>query len=105
MEDAFNSGNATWEITRYAGVNHGFTVFDGDAYNLVADARSWDSMLTTLQELVAIPQTVDGEGASDAPGASPTDGSTDAASGAMALFSKSMLGLVALASYVFSQFC
>jgi hypothetical protein len=45
METAFDGGSAEWEITRYAGVNHSYTAFNSDAYNLVADARSWDSML------------------------------------------------------------
>lgn len=105
MEDAFNSGNATWEITRYSGVNHGFTVFDSDVYNLVADARSWDSMLSVLQELMAVPQmVVDTDGGSSAPGPSPTDGGgDDAPSGALARFSKSIF-LVALASLVLTHF-
>lgn len=76
MEDAFDSGNALWEITRYSGVGHGFTVFGGGAYNLVADARSWESMLLSFQELLSVPQkeTMDGndEGSStDAPTLSP----------------------------------
>lgn len=56
MEDAFNSGNAEWEITRYSGVDHGYTAFASGAYNLVADARSWESMLTSFQELLAVPE-------------------------------------------------
>lgn len=62
MEDTFNSGNATWEITRYSGVEHGFTVFGGDAYDLVADARSWESMMSNLEELLATPQMVGDDG-------------------------------------------
>lgn len=59
MEEAFNIGNADWEITRYAGVQHGFTEL-GDAYNVVADARSWESTMTAFHELMAIPQKVGG---------------------------------------------
>lgn len=57
MESAFNEGNATWEITRYSGVDHGYTLPSSEAFNLEADARSWESMLTTFQELLAQPQT------------------------------------------------
>ena len=59
MEIAFNGGNADWEITRYAGVDHGFTAFDSPAYNLVADVRSWESMLTTFEKLIAVPMEVE----------------------------------------------
>ena len=104
MEEAFNSGNATWEITRYSGVNHGFTVFDSEAYNLVADARSWDSMLGTLQEKLAIPQLEGADGDSDAPGASPTESAGDVeTSGAWALYSKS-IWLVVFMSLVIAHF-
>lgn len=48
METAFNQGDADWEITRYAGVKHGYTSFESSAYDLVADARSWDSFLKYL---------------------------------------------------------
>jgi len=65
MEEAFNSGNATWEITRYSGVDHGFTEFGDAAYDLVADARSWESMLSTFQEYLAVPQRVDEEEGSE----------------------------------------
>jgi hypothetical protein len=58
MEDAFNGGTADWEITRYAGVEHGYTSFGSAAYNLMADARSWESMLTTFKELLAVPQQI-----------------------------------------------
>ena len=56
MEDAFNSGDAEWEITRYSGVVHGYTAFASSAYNLVADARSWESMLSSFRELMAVPE-------------------------------------------------
>jgi hypothetical protein len=55
METAFADGNAEWEITRYSGVDHGYTSWYSDAYNLVADARSWESMKTSFRELMAQP--------------------------------------------------
>ena len=58
MEEAFNGGEANWEITRYAGVQHGYTVPGQAAYNLNADARSWESMLSSFEELMAVPQTL-----------------------------------------------
>jgi dienelactone hydrolase len=44
LEDKLNLANATWEITRYSGIQHGFTVFGSDGYNEWADKRSWESM-------------------------------------------------------------
>jgi hypothetical protein len=55
MELIFNEGQSNWEITRYAGVLHGYTEWSGDAYNLVADARSWESMMSSFMELMAVP--------------------------------------------------
>eukprot|EP00980_Cylindrotheca_fusiformis_P029443 scaffold23476_cov125-Cylindrotheca_fusiformis.AAC.11 len=57
MEAAFNEGDADWEITRYSGVGHGYTVFGGGAYDLGADARSWDSMLKYFYTNLAMPGT------------------------------------------------
>lgn len=58
MEAALNGGNADWEITRYAGVEHGFTSWESQAYSLKADYRSWESMLTSLRELMPVPELV-----------------------------------------------
>jgi Dienelactone hydrolase family len=55
LEAALNGANATWEITRYSGVEHGFTEWGSDAFSLKADVRSWESMLTALQELMVAP--------------------------------------------------
>ena len=56
MEETFNAGEAQWEITRYADVVHGFTdYYLQDAYNLEADARSWESMHSAFEELMAVP--------------------------------------------------
>lgn len=58
MENIFNEGQSNWEITRYAGVLHGYTEWSGDAYNLVADARSWESMMSSFKELMAVPSNL-----------------------------------------------
>ena len=50
LENTLNAANATWEITRYSGIEHAFTVFSDDRYNEWADARSWESMRGFLQE-------------------------------------------------------
>lgn len=50
LEETLNAGNATWEITRYSGIEHAFTVFDDDRYNEWADQRSWESMHGFMQE-------------------------------------------------------
>jgi hypothetical protein len=56
LESAFNDANATWEISRYSGVQHGFTIWDGSAYNLNADARSWESMATAFNDKTIMPE-------------------------------------------------
>jgi Dienelactone hydrolase family len=63
FEAALNAGNAIWEITRYSGVVHGFTKWDAaDAYSLKADVRSWESMMTTFEQLLPVPvRLLDGE--------------------------------------------
>ena len=55
LEAALNEGNATWETTRYAGVEHGFTVWGNDGYSLVADYRSWQSMKHAFEERMPVP--------------------------------------------------
>jgi dienelactone hydrolase len=50
LETAFDTANATWEITRYSGIEHAFTVFSDDRYNAFADMRSSESMYQFLQE-------------------------------------------------------
>jgi len=40
-----------WQITRYADIVHGFTVFDLAAYDAWVDHRAWDEMGTFLQEV------------------------------------------------------
>ena len=50
LENTLNAANSTWEITRYSGIEHAFTVWDDDRYNEWADERSWESMRGFLQE-------------------------------------------------------
>jgi dienelactone hydrolase len=50
LENAFDSANATWEITRYSNVQHAFSVFSDDRYNAFVDMRSTESMYEFLQE-------------------------------------------------------
>lgn len=61
LESAFNDANATWEISRYSGVQHGFTIWDGSAYNLNADARSWESMATAFNDKMIMPEKKSGD--------------------------------------------
>merc|ERR1712008_90129 len=46
---------AGWEITRYAGVNHGFTNWGGMGYSLRANARSWDEMMSIFEDMKQSP--------------------------------------------------
>jgi hypothetical protein len=39
LEHTLNATGATWEITRYSGIEHAWTVFGGDSYNEWADQR------------------------------------------------------------------
>ncbi|GAX19528.1 carboxymethylenebutenolidase [Fistulifera solaris] len=48
LESAFQAADE-WEISRYAGVYHGFTEWENPAYNLNADTRSWDAFLRQLR--------------------------------------------------------
>jgi len=50
LEARLEEAEATWQITRYSGVEHGFTDFMGPAYNEWVDHRSWDEMATFLKE-------------------------------------------------------
>jgi len=51
LEASLKSANATWQITRYSDIQHGFTNFvNDDRYNEWADERSWSEMKSFLQE-------------------------------------------------------
>ena len=50
LETQLDNATAMWEITRYAGIEHAFTVWDDRRYNEWADTRSWMSMKQFLQE-------------------------------------------------------
>jgi Dienelactone hydrolase family len=82
LEAALNAGNAIWEITRYSGVVHGFTKWDAaDAYSLKADARSWESMMTTFEQLLPLPVRLLDEGdGGDVEAPAPLDNNSDSPS-------------------------
>jgi len=61
LELTLDSVDAIWEITRYSGIQHGFTVFENPAYDAWADARSWSSMSSFLTEAFGIEQYDSGE--------------------------------------------
>jgi len=50
MEGALNHGNATWQLTRYSDVEHGFTNLFEPAYNPYVDERSHDNAYKFLAE-------------------------------------------------------
>jgi hypothetical protein len=77
LEDSLNEANATWEITRYANVDHAFTVWNGTGYNLLADARSFESMMSLI--VAAMPPLLVSSNASKAPVAPSTFAVTTAA--------------------------
>ncbi|CAB9521085.1 dienelactone hydrolase [Seminavis robusta] len=49
LEMMLDAANATWEISRYSNVYHGFTHWGGGAYNPLADWRSWDAMMGVFE--------------------------------------------------------
>ena len=59
LEHYLNSNMADWEISRYSGVDHGFTSWESDAYNLNADVRSWTAMMNAMKEVMAVPVPVE----------------------------------------------
>jgi Dienelactone hydrolase family len=77
LEAALAAANATWEVTRYAGVGHGYTDWSSEMFSFAADARSWDSMLGVVFERLAVPQFV--ASASDVPSSVPTPAAPTAA--------------------------
>jgi len=50
MEEVLNERNATWQITRYADVDHGFADHTGGAYNPYVGERSHDSFYQFVSE-------------------------------------------------------
>jgi Dienelactone hydrolase family len=56
LEEALDEANADWEITRYSGIVHGFTVWDSPGYSIRADYLSWESMLTVFSRLLKVPE-------------------------------------------------
>ena len=51
LEMTLDNSTNLWEITRYWGIEHAWTVWGGDAYNEWADIRSWESMVEFLEEV------------------------------------------------------
>ena len=54
LESTLSAANTSWEISRYSGIEHAFTVFSDDRYNVWADVRSWNSMAKFLSEAFGI---------------------------------------------------
>ena len=73
IETKMNGANANWEITRYANVQHAFTVWEDDRYNLVADARSWEAMMAMFADHMPTPTPSSNEAPTDAPTSPNTD--------------------------------
>lgn len=48
--EEMEAAEAVYEIRVYSGAPHGFTVFDSDAYQERADAKSWAAFLELLEE-------------------------------------------------------
>ena len=69
VESILNEGNAEWEISRWSDVDHGFTKWDDDRYNLRADFRSWSAFLTAMEDKMDGPIPF---GATASPVAAPT---------------------------------
>ena len=59
LEQVLNAGNATWEITSYSDIGHGFTDWSSDSYSAVADARSWNAMVEVFDELLVESPEID----------------------------------------------
>jgi len=57
LEMHLDSANATWEITRYSNAQHGFTEWGADAYQKMADSRSWWSMMSLFDSIIATTST------------------------------------------------
>lgn len=68
LEAALNGNNAEWEISRYSGVFHGFTLWESSAYNRNADLRSWSAMMSAFHDRMKVPLKVTASNGSDAGG-------------------------------------
>lgn len=93
LEMALNDAGATWEITRYSGVDHGFTEWGAGAYDALADSRSWDAMFSVFE------MVLEGED-----GMAPEEGMADLGSSGSSAFASAGLAVVmALAFSVFAN--
>ena len=59
LENVMNEGNATWEITTYSDLEHGFTEWSSGSYSVVADVRSWNAMKEVFDELLVVESDID----------------------------------------------
>lgn len=50
LEQTLDNATVNWEITRYSGIDHGWTNWFDGRYNEWADLRSWESMIEFLEE-------------------------------------------------------
>jgi len=84
MESSLNQRETSWEITRYAKVNHGYTDWSSGRYNPTADVRSWDSMMSSFESLIPVPDPTESptKAPSGAPTKAPSGAPTKAPSGA-----------------------
>jgi len=71
LEEELDRGEAGWEITRYAGVDHGFTDWGGRGYDLRADVRSWEEMMSLFEDV-----TLESGASSSPPTVAPTASGT-----------------------------
>lgn len=60
LEESLDNATADWEVTRYAQVDHGFTKWGSDAYTVLSDARSWESMMLAFDEFLPLVSTDQG---------------------------------------------
>jgi len=54
LEKSLDQGLATWEITRYAGIQHAFTVWKDERYDAWADLRSWEAAGDFVMEAIGM---------------------------------------------------
>merc|ERR1712146_717786 len=51
LEMHLDAHQAKWEISRYSNAEHGFTKWGSEAYQEMADSRSWDAMMSLFKTL------------------------------------------------------
>ncbi|KAL3907084.1 MAG: hypothetical protein SGILL_009013 [Bacillariaceae sp.] len=58
METTLDAAGAHWEITRYSGIEHAFTVWQDDRFNEWADFRAWSSASSFILEAFGITEFI-----------------------------------------------